>query len=236
MDRGASVIAAVGVLVGGLAAAFLFRVDQPRGSPTVPRTGDRLVLRKQIGSPVDAVPPATDLAPAFHSMPAKATAMATAAGTRNGSAGIVEPGIVEPGIVEPGIVEPAVTAQTPPTLAKDYPVAGVPGTACWGTRMTLAAPNRAALIRGGQDRSVRKHKIVDGDTLQSLAARYLASEDDFLDIYESNRDVLPSPWVLPIGVELKIYPRKVEQPTTPQAAPSRQPQPKRPLVPVQPRS
>ena len=221
MDRGTRVIAAVSVLVGGMATAFLFRVDHPRGSPAVSRTGDRLVLRKQIGSPVDAVPSATDLAPASHSMPARATAMDTYAATRNATAGIVEP----------GIVEPAVPARTPPTLAKDYPVAGVPGTACWGTRMTLAAPNKA-----GQDRSVRKHKIVDGDTLQSLAARYLDSENDFLYIYESNRDVLPSPWVLPIGVELKIYPRKAEQPATPQAAPSSQPQPKRPLVPVQPRS
>ena len=220
MDRGVRVIAAVSVLVGGLATAFLFRVDHPRGSPTISRTGDRLVLRKQIGSPVDAVPSATDLAPAAHSMPARATAMATSAATHNATA---------------TIVEPAVSARTPPTLARDYPVAGVPGTACWGTRMTLAAPNRTSLNGPGQDRSVRKHKIVDGDTLQSLAARYLDSENDFLYIYESNRDVLPSPWVLPIGVELRIYPRKVEQPATPRAAPS-PPPPKRPLVPVQPRS
>lgn len=50
----------------------------------------------------------------------------------------------------------------------------------------------------------RTHKIGDGDTLAKLARRYLGSEDRRLEIYDANREVLTSPDVLPIGVELKI--------------------------------
>ena len=50
------------------------------------------------------------------------------------------------------------------------------------------------------------HKVVDGDTLADLADRYLGSKDRASAIFEANRDVLSSPQVLPIGVELKIPP------------------------------
>jgi nucleoid-associated protein YgaU len=54
---------------------------------------------------------------------------------------------------------------------------------------------------------VRTHKIVDGDTLTSLAARYLGDGRRSGEVYEANRGVLPSPDTLPIGVTLKIPPR-----------------------------
>jgi nucleoid-associated protein YgaU len=53
---------------------------------------------------------------------------------------------------------------------------------------------------------LRTHKIVDGDTLEALASAYLGSADRWLEIYELNRHVLPSPALLPIGVQLKIPP------------------------------
>lgn len=49
-----------------------------------------------------------------------------------------------------------------------------------------------------------QHKIVDGDTLRSLAKRYLGSETRFMEIFEANRDRLSNPEVLPIGVKLLI--------------------------------
>jgi hypothetical protein len=55
---------------------------------------------------------------------------------------------------------------------------------------------------------VRTHKIVDGDTLTALADRYLGSPDRYLEIYEANRDQLPTPELLPIGIELTIPPRR----------------------------
>ncbi|HET6883925.1 MAG TPA: LysM peptidoglycan-binding domain-containing protein [Pirellulales bacterium] len=48
------------------------------------------------------------------------------------------------------------------------------------------------------------HRIVDGDTLSGLAARYLGSSKRFNEIFEANRDRLPSPDLLPIGVVLRI--------------------------------
>jgi nucleoid-associated protein YgaU len=48
------------------------------------------------------------------------------------------------------------------------------------------------------------HKIVDGDTLEVLAASYLGSAARAMEIFQANRDVLADPELLPIGVELKI--------------------------------
>lgn len=49
-----------------------------------------------------------------------------------------------------------------------------------------------------------RHRIVDGDTLSGLAQRYLGSSKRFTEIFEANRDQLPSPDLLPIGVVLRI--------------------------------
>jgi nucleoid-associated protein YgaU len=51
------------------------------------------------------------------------------------------------------------------------------------------------------------HKIVDGDTLVSLAERYLANGQRYREIFELNRDVLKNPDLLPIGRVIKIPPR-----------------------------
>ena len=50
----------------------------------------------------------------------------------------------------------------------------------------------------------RTHQIVDGDSLESLARRYLYDPERAMDIYESNRDKLDSPNMLPIGMVLTI--------------------------------
>ena len=78
------------------------------------------------------------------------------------------------------------------------------------------------------DEPVRTHKIVDGDTLADLAERYLGDADRYLEIYEANRDLLPSPGVLPIGVEIRL-------PTRGELVPSsRSRMPQQGLVPVAP--
>jgi len=53
-------------------------------------------------------------------------------------------------------------------------------------------------------RSDVRHRIVDGDTLTALAEKYLGGGDRRLEIYDANRDVLPSPDLLPIGIEIAI--------------------------------
>lgn len=70
------------------------------------------------------------------------------------------------------------------------------------------------------------HRVVKGDTLSSLAARYLGSSERFWDLFTANRDQLRNPDLLPVGIELRI----------PQAesAPRQEPQPllDRPLAPL----
>jgi nucleoid-associated protein YgaU len=63
----------------------------------------------------------------------------------------------------------------------------------------------------------RPHKIVDGDTLADLAERYLGRADRWIEIYEANRDVLPSPDVLPLGITITIPPPRTGAPVTPTA-------------------
>lgn len=49
-----------------------------------------------------------------------------------------------------------------------------------------------------------RHTIRDGDSLEELAARYLGDRELYLELFESNRDVLSRPDVLPIGREIRI--------------------------------
>ncbi len=60
---------------------------------------------------------------------------------------------------------------------------------------------------------LRTHTIVDGDTLEKLAARYLHDTHRSGEIYALNRDLLSSPDLLPIGAEVKI-PERVASRTT----------------------
>ena len=50
----------------------------------------------------------------------------------------------------------------------------------------------------------RTHIVVDGDSLERLASRYLSDPQRSREIYELNREVLSAPDLLPIGAELKI--------------------------------
>ncbi len=58
------------------------------------------------------------------------------------------------------------------------------------------------------DASAHTHTVVDGDTLASLAERYLGSCSRAGELFQANRDVLSDPELLPIGVELKLPPRQ----------------------------
>jgi hypothetical protein len=50
----------------------------------------------------------------------------------------------------------------------------------------------------------RTHVIIDGDSLEKLAGRYLNDPRRGSEIYELNRELLANPDLLPIGAELKI--------------------------------
>ncbi|WP_148073598.1 LysM peptidoglycan-binding domain-containing protein [Bythopirellula goksoeyrii] len=48
------------------------------------------------------------------------------------------------------------------------------------------------------------HVVCNGDTLERLAERYLDDPGRGLEIFDLNRDQLSNPYLLPIGVELRI--------------------------------
>jgi hypothetical protein len=50
----------------------------------------------------------------------------------------------------------------------------------------------------------RYHRIVDGETLRDIAARYLGSPDRFMELFYANRAVLPHPDVLTLGARIVI--------------------------------
>jgi nucleoid-associated protein YgaU len=177
MDPGVKIAAASCVLLAGIFVALLFRHHAPSSGPAVPGRGDRLVLRKQ------SEPLAGQPAPGGHESRSPSADSASAAAQETGQPATV--------------LTPTDRAEAPPALARDYPRAGAPGTSGWGGSIELPVASRA-------DGSVRTHRIVDGDTLEALAERYLGSTDRSLEIYEANRDVLPSPGLLPIGAELRI--------------------------------
>jgi nucleoid-associated protein YgaU len=54
------------------------------------------------------------------------------------------------------------------------------------------------------DPKVVKHLVRDGDTLQTLAARYLKDSRRAYEIYQSNREILGELLALPVGEELVI--------------------------------
>ena len=72
-------------------------------------------------------------------------------------------------------------------------------------RVAQARPSLAAEPDRRRDEApVRRHTIVDGDTLKDLAERYLGSGDRYLEIYAANYKALPSPDILPLGIEITI--------------------------------
>ena len=71
------------------------------------------------------------------------------------------------------------------------------------------------------------HKIVDGDTLATLAAKYLGDAQRWRELYEHNADLLTNPELLPIGRVIRI-------PTAAQAAALNASQPEASPAPLAP--
>lgn len=199
MDQSVKIAAASSVLLGGIILALLFRHESPRPGPSVPATGDRLLLRKCME------PPLAD----------------RAATARHHGRGDPSDAAPQPAAETATILTPMGAGQPPPDLARAYPHGGAAGTSRWGISIGLSLPDATPL-----EESLLRHKIVDGDTLSALAGRYLGSADRYLEIYEANRDVLPSPEILPIGAELRIPLHRIR------AAPPSEVTRSRPLAPI----
>lgn len=89
----------------------------------------------------------------------------------------------------------AVTAGDVPAASVNRSVANPPQP-----RRGLYRSVRAKPAANGE----RRHTVQEGETLFSLAERYLGDKKQFVAIYEANRAVLDSPDTLPAGTELVI--------------------------------
>jgi hypothetical protein len=67
-----------------------------------------------------------------------------------------------------------------------------------------AVPRLPGTSEAESENRAKTHKIVDGDTLTTLAEKYLGSSQRWADLFEHNREVLKSPDLLPIGRVLQI--------------------------------
>lgn len=78
----------------------------------------------------------------------------------------------------------------------------------WAPATLDEAPHRLATLKPVQRQApkpgVVQHVITDGDTLGSLAERYLGSAERASEVYELNSDRLEHPEILPIGMVLRL--------------------------------
>lgn len=94
--------------------------------------------------------------------------------------------------------------------SNDSPVSLAPEPAAATPSPVQATPAPAQPIRaqptkpGAASTTARRHVVVKGDTLFSLAQKYYGNRSRWRDIYAANRDVLPSENSLQLGMEIKI--------------------------------
>lgn len=88
---------------------------------------------------------------------------------------------------------------------EDSPISLAPETPAETQRVAPLSPaGRAPPTKPAEAASSRRHVVVKGDTLFSLAQRYYGNRSRWRDIYAANRQVLPSENSLRIGMELRI--------------------------------
>jgi nucleoid-associated protein YgaU len=208
MDRGLKISLAVGVVVAGALTAWMFRLNAPSAE-----------LPPDTSAHVDA-PQQTAERPARTAPRLKAPPAPSVEIRRRPNLETPRPPI--------SILTPLDAGEPPPALARSYPYRGI--TTRRDGRIPVGPQTPTAADRAEQ---TRRHTIADGDTLEKLARRYLGDPRRGEEIYRANRDVLASPNLLPIGVELVIppvVPQFAPEPPRPEFRP--QMLPRKPLVPI----
>jgi nucleoid-associated protein YgaU len=183
IDPAVKVAMAVCILIAGMCAALMFRrASQLAAAPEIQATS-------QASGPAQLL------------IPRAGTTGTSAAGQNKqpAAASILLPS-TDDGRHATTVVAPSEPNESPPPLADSYPEPV--HSASWGVSMNMLMP-----VAVPPDDARRTHTVVDGDTLASLAERFLGSADRAKEILAANRDVLTDSRLLPIGTELKIPPR-----------------------------
>jgi nucleoid-associated protein YgaU len=187
------------VLLIGIGAAMLFRKQSPESATTSQSTPDALLMRK---SPTAAISLSTSRATVVRAAehpvsnsPPEVSVVRRKPATDRGVRALVPPDL-ESRYMRP--LMPLHQRDKPSAPAKTQAVERFPEPTSSGD--TSADENRP--------KGPRIRIVVDGDSLRSLARRYLGSSDRFMEIYAANRDILSSPELLQIGMQLKIPPNQ----------------------------
>jgi hypothetical protein len=92
--------------------------------------------------------------------------------------------------------------------------------------LPAAVPSNISPPPWPERQSLRTHVVIDGDSLERLAGRYLDDPARAVEIFEANRELLSNPDLLPIGAELvipEIHSRSAFERTVPQSSLARDP-------------
>lgn len=173
---------AMGILLTGVIASLFFR-HQPE-LPTVAQAAvgdelDDLIAARDNRPYPDQHATGESDKPSVERAPI--VPMAT---TGEPLASIGESGAVLPGPESPSGAAPFVASTNHPTAQ--------------------AASSSTVVSRSATQPEMREHEIRRGETLSSVASRYLGSPHRYEEIYLLNRDVLSSPDNVPEGVKLKV--------------------------------
>ena len=106
---------------------------------------------------------------------------------------------------------PSIAAEEPPATPprREQPLDQVSGLPLFDAD-AAAVPRIAEHYPAADDRAAppnaveTRHRVIDGDTLQALAQRYLGDPGRAAEIFEVNREARSDPELLPIGAVLKI--------------------------------
>ncbi|MCA9221123.1 MAG: LysM peptidoglycan-binding domain-containing protein [Planctomycetales bacterium] len=216
MSRARSTAWATIVIAGGIVAANAFRQPSPKALPEQPTVGpaqqaaSELTIPLQLRpEPISATPPhaRSDERP----IPGRSVADSPRVATST-PAPLAKPqaGSTDLRPASRPLLPDRLAASIPiPSIAKQPPSAAAMAPPAIPT--TRLQPHRERLSTSSVPE--KRHRIKDGDSLPSLAQRYLGDEERWPEIYQANREKISHPDLLVVGEELviPIHPAPMEE-------------------------
>jgi len=198
--------------------------DEPAAAVPAPLSGYAVTspqtagAARQAPAPISTAPKSTapkstapkSTAPNFATAPLADAAATDDAATKAPALVPVGPATVNNFAPQPAATTPVRTPAEPrrlvatPTAASALPAGMLPGVIEPVRRTLKPVAPAPVTARPAVTSQIIRHRIVDGDSLELLAARYLGDPNRKHEIFAMNRNVLSHPELLPINGELLI--------------------------------
>jgi LysM repeat protein len=202
MHRDQKVGLALGVLLIGAVAAFFFRNEThpARRAPSLERATevDREIAERKL-TPYFA--PKTDAELAAEATERAAAQRSDEPDLRTGERRLPSWDELQAAIDDPFAADAALDAALPPA-PDPIPVEPSPAAALAEATVEFSAADVVAQNASAVAPTI--HEVQRGDTLSSVAGKYLGSQAKFQEIFEANRDQLRDANDLQIGMKLRI--------------------------------